>query len=116
MKDIKEKRVEWNDKSKYNSFNSYKGLVWYDSYYKPIAKWFKGEGKLPSPIELSLDPGHLCNFGCPHCNAQRYLVINRNEIPEDKKEPKGTRIFGPVARELKLLGFIKIASLAPEIL
>src|SRR3989344_577965 len=68
MKDIKEK-----------------GLVWYDSYYKPIAKWFKGEGKLPSPIELSLDPGHLCNFGCPHCNAQRYLVINRNEIPEDKK-------------------------------
>ncbi len=31
-------------------------------------------------------------------------------------EPKGTRIFGPVARELKLKGFDKIISLAPEVL
>lgn len=37
-------------------------------------------------------------------------------IDKEKKEPKGTRIFGPVARELKLMGFIKIASLAPEVL
>lgn len=37
-------------------------------------------------------------------------------IDKDKKEPKGTRIFGPVAKELKQLGFIKIASLAPEVL
>jgi len=37
-------------------------------------------------------------------------------IDKDKKEPRGTRIFGPVARELKQLGFIKIASLAPEVL
>ncbi|MBU2051684.1 MAG: 50S ribosomal protein L14 [Patescibacteria group bacterium] len=32
------------------------------------------------------------------------------------KEPKGTRIFGPIARELKDKGFNKIASLAPEVL
>jgi len=32
------------------------------------------------------------------------------------KEPKGTRIFGPVARELRAGGFIKIVSLAPEVL
>jgi len=32
------------------------------------------------------------------------------------KEPKGTRIFGPVARELKAGGFNKIVSLAPEVL
>jgi len=31
------------------------------------------------------------------------------------KEPIGTRIFGPVAREVKDRGFIKIASLAPEV-
>lgn len=37
-------------------------------------------------------------------------------IDKEKKEPQGTRIFGPVARELKLLGFVKIASLAPEVL
>ncbi|MFA4872908.1 MAG: 50S ribosomal protein L14 [Patescibacteria group bacterium] len=31
------------------------------------------------------------------------------------KEPKGTRIFGPVARELRVRGFTKIISLAPEV-
>jgi len=34
---------------------------------------------------------------------------------DDKKEPKGTRIFGPVARELRAKGFTKIISLAPEV-
>ena len=32
------------------------------------------------------------------------------------KEPVGTRIFGPVARELRDRGYLKIASLAPEVL
>ncbi len=32
------------------------------------------------------------------------------------KEPIGTRIFGPVARELRAKGFMKIISLAPEVL
>ena len=32
------------------------------------------------------------------------------------KEPQGTRIFGPVARELRAQGFAKIISLAPEVL
>lgn len=32
------------------------------------------------------------------------------------KEPKGSRIFGPIAREIKDLGYNKIASLAPEVL
>ena len=76
---------EWADKSKYNSFNSDKGLMWFDSHYKPIAKWWEGEGDLPAPIELSLDPGHLCNFACSHCNAQRYLVMAPEQVPEDRK-------------------------------
>ena len=37
-------------------------------------------------------------------------------IDKEKKDPKGTRIFGPVARELKELGYSKIISLAPEVL
>lgn len=37
-------------------------------------------------------------------------------IIDDKKNPKGTRIFGPVARELREAGFIKICSLAPEVI
>ncbi len=37
-------------------------------------------------------------------------------IIDDKKNPKGTRIFGPVARELRHKKFMKIVSLAPEVL
>jgi len=37
-------------------------------------------------------------------------------IIDDKREPKGTRIFGPIAREIKQKGYVKIASLAPEVL
>jgi len=48
-----------------------------------------------------------------------YLRFDDNAcviIDKDKKEPKGTRIFGPVAREVRRAGFFKIASLAPEVL
>lgn len=37
-------------------------------------------------------------------------------VDKKSKEPKGTRIFGPVARELRGQGFMKIVSLAPEVL
>lgn len=37
-------------------------------------------------------------------------------IDKKTKEPKGTRIFGPIPREIKNLGYNKIASLAPEVL
>jgi large subunit ribosomal protein L14 len=37
-------------------------------------------------------------------------------IDPKSKDPKGTRIFGPVARELKARGFTKLISLAPEVL
>lgn len=37
-------------------------------------------------------------------------------IDKKTKEPKGTRIFGPIPREIKTKGYNKIASLAPEVL
>lgn len=37
-------------------------------------------------------------------------------INKDSLEPKGTRVFGPIARELRAKGFQKILSLAPEVL
>ena len=37
-------------------------------------------------------------------------------LDSDGMNPKGTRIFGPVARELREKGFMKIVSLAPEVL
>lgn len=48
-----------------------------------------------------------------------YIRFDENAvvvIDRKTREPKGTRIFGPVARELRLKGFAKIISLAPEVL
>ena len=48
-----------------------------------------------------------------------YIRFDENAvviIDKEKKEPKATRIFGPVARELRAKGFKKIISLAPEVL
>jgi large subunit ribosomal protein L14 len=41
---------------------------------------------------------------------------NAAVILQDKSNPKGTRIFGPVARELREKNYMKIISLAPEVL
>ena len=47
-----------------------------------------------------------------------YIRFDDNAVViiKDDKTPKGTRIFGPVARELRDKDFMKIVSLAPEVL
>ena len=47
-----------------------------------------------------------------------YITFDENAcvIIRDDKSPRGTRIFGPVARELRDSNFMKIISLAPEVL
>ena len=47
-----------------------------------------------------------------------YIKFDENAavIIRDDKTPRGTRIFGPVARELRDGGYMKIVSLAPEVL
>ena len=47
-----------------------------------------------------------------------YIAFSENAavIIDDNNNPKGTRIFGPVARELRDKNFMKIVSLAPEVL
>jgi len=47
-----------------------------------------------------------------------YIRFDENAavILDEQKNPRGTRIFGPVARELRDKGFMKIVSLAPEVL
>ncbi|WP_338972820.1 50S ribosomal protein L14 [Spiroplasma endosymbiont of Panorpa germanica] len=47
-----------------------------------------------------------------------YIKFSENAavIIKEDKTPRGTRIFGPIAREVKEAGFAKIASLAPEVL
>ena len=47
-----------------------------------------------------------------------YIKFDDNAavVINDKREPRGTRIFGPVARELRAKDFMRIVSLAPEVL
>lgn len=47
-----------------------------------------------------------------------YIKFDDNAVViiKDDKSPRGTRIFGPVARELRDKDFLKIVSLAPEVL
>ncbi len=48
-----------------------------------------------------------------------YIRFDENAvviIDKNNKDPKGTRIFGPIAREVRKKGFNKIVSLAPEVL
>jgi large subunit ribosomal protein L14 len=47
-----------------------------------------------------------------------YIRFDQNAVVliDDAREPRGTRIFGPVARELREKEFMKIISLAPEVI
>ena len=51
-------------------------------------------------------------------NDGSYIRFDENAavLIDNQKEPKGTRVFGPVARELREKQFMKILSLAPEVL
>lgn len=53
-----------------------------------------------------------------HRNDGSHIRFDENAavILRDEHEPRGTRIFGPVARELREREFMKIISLAPEVL
>lgn len=53
-----------------------------------------------------------------HRKDGSYIKFDENAavIIKDDKTPRGTRIFGPVARELREKQFMKIVSLAPEVL
>ncbi len=55
--------------------------------------------------EIGREDGSLIRF-----DENAAVLIN------EQREPKGTRIFGPVARELRERQFMKIVSLAPEVL
>jgi large subunit ribosomal protein L14 len=53
-----------------------------------------------------------------HREDGTYIAFDENAavIIDNQRNPRGTRIFGPVARELRERNFMKIVSLAPEVL
>lgn len=56
--------------------------------------------------EVRRDDGSYIRF-----DENAVVLVNKDSV-----EPRGTRIFGPVARELREKGFAKIVSLAPEVI
>ncbi len=56
--------------------------------------------------EVRRDDGSYIRF-----DENAVVLVNKDSV-----DPRGTRIFGPVARELREKGFAKIVSLAPEVL
>ena len=70
------------------------------------------EGK---PVKLKPEDGAKWKV---HVSDGSYIKFDDNAavVINDKKEPTGTRIFGPVARELRAKDFMRIVSLAPEVL
>lgn len=61
---------EWSDDHPYNSFNSYKGLL-YGRQFDGIVT-----GKFLSPIEVNIDPCNNCNIYCIWCNGKK--IIDRS--------------------------------------
>ncbi len=55
-------------------------------------------------------------YGRPDGSSIRFDDNAAVILDGETRNPKGTRIFGPVARELREKGFMKIVSLAPEVL
>ncbi len=78
--------MEWSNANQLNSFNSLKGLAYFE-HYKKIVAWMDGKGELPPPIECNLDPYAECQLACKFCITQRYLRTHREEVGEMRKLP-----------------------------
>ena len=91
---------------------------------------FRRDGSIGDVIVASVTPGGTVKKGdvvkavIVRMRKQKrrpdgsYIRFDDNAavIINDQKMPRGTRIFGPVARELREKDFMKIVSLAPEVL
>ena len=92
-------------------------MVWEYIEGENLAQVIKRRGVLPTAEAIRLALQALAGLEAIH----RAGIINRAISTEDlmvtkEGEPVGTRIFGPVARELRAKKFMKIISLAPEVL
>ena len=69
--------------------------------------------RLKDKYKTEVAPAMMAKFG--YKNVMQIPRLDKIVI-NDAKQPRGTRIFGPVARELREKDFMKIVSLAPEVL
>lgn len=71
---------EWT--SKYNPFNSDKLLAQLPRWRK-IKDWKEGNGELPAPTTVSVDPANVCDLKCLGCNADFLMQRNHNMLSRD---------------------------------
>ena len=71
---------EW--KSKFNPFNSNK-LFAQIPKWRGIKEWEEGNGKLPAPTTVSIDPANICDLSCDGCNANALMQHNHNLLSKD---------------------------------
>ena len=93
--------------------------------YRDRLPWWEADAArgCAGPLFLSIDRSGVLSGvaridgGAPLENAVVHLYLRDAAVLIDnKKEPIGTRIFGPVPRELRAKNHMKIISLAPEVL
>ena len=67
-------------------------------------------------VDKGIDYFNLLKFSNNEFHSKVQFDTNSVVLTDEKGEPIGTRIFGPVTRELRTKGHTKIISLAPEVL
>ena len=63
--------------SKFNPFNSDK-LFAQIHRWRGIKDWEDGNGELPAPTTVSIDPANICDLSCENCNAEFLMQRNHN--------------------------------------
>ena len=85
----------------------------------PTRVGFLSLGSTIATLETWIGPSFSITPTCAFGREDgTYIAFDENAavIIDAQNNPRGTRIFGPVARELRDGGFMKIVSLAPEVL
>lgn len=119
-----ESKIKVADNSGAKTVKCIKVTGGYKKRYARIGEVFTASVKEAMP-HTAIKKGDVVKAVLVRCKKEirrkdgTYLRFDENAcviIEKDKKDPKGTRIFGPIAREVRRAGFFKIASLAPEVL
>ena len=87
-----------------------------DQYEKEVVPALMKKFNYKSVMQVPRLEKVVINIGLGDTKENPKSLENAAVIIKDDKTPKGTRIFGPVARELRDGEYMKILSLAPEVL
>ena len=84
-----------------------------EKYLKEVAPALMEKFQYKSVMQIPKIDKVVVSVGCGDCKDNAKAL---DAVIKDDKNPVGTRIFGPVARELRDKDYMKILSLAPEVI